>query len=129
MPFGPFIPDLSSPGKYFIIPAVLGLSSFTQQKIMPMQGDPAQQKMMLELMPGVFTVMMLFLPAGLGVYMLTNTWLGILQQVLVERYLKARTAASGTGIVVKEKTDGGGDKAKGDRENRRQLLERGKARG
>ncbi len=129
VPFGPFIPDLSSPGKYFIIPAVLGLSSFTQQKIMPMQGDPAQQKMMLYLMPGVFTVMMLFLPAGLGVYMLTNTWLGILQQVLVERYLKARTAASGTGIVVKEKTDGGGDKAKGDRENRRQLLERGKARG
>ena len=130
VPFGPFIPDLSSPGKYFIIPAVLGLSSFTQQKIMPMQGDPTQQKMMLYMMPGVFTVMMLFLPAGLGVYMLTNTWLGILQQVLVERYLKGRTKAGGTGIVVKEKTDGGSDdKAKGDRENRRQLLERGKARG
>ena len=85
---------------------------------------------MLYMMPGVFTVMMLFLPAGLGVYMLTNTWLGILQQVLVERYLKGRTKAGGTGIVVKEKTDGGSDdKAKGDRENRRQLLERGKARG
>jgi YidC/Oxa1 family membrane protein insertase len=128
VPFGPFIPDLSSPGKYFIIPAVLGLSSFTQQKIMPMQGDPAQQKMMLYMMPTIFTVMMLFLPAGLGVYMLTNTWLGILQQVLVERYLRNRTGASGTGIVVKEKADAG-SKTKGDREDRRQLLERGKARG
>jgi YidC/Oxa1 family membrane protein insertase len=126
--FGPFIPDLSMPGKYFIIPAVLGLSSFTQQKIMPMQGDPSQQKMMLYMMPAVFTVMMLFLPAGLGVYMLTNTWLGILQQVLVERYLKNRAKLAGTGIVVKEKTDGE-DKPKGDRGNRRQLLERGKARG
>ncbi|MFO0593242.1 MAG: YidC/Oxa1 family insertase periplasmic-domain containing protein [Polyangiaceae bacterium] len=128
VPFGPFIPDLSSPGKYFIIPAVLGLSSFTQQKLMPAQGDPAQQKMMLYMMPGIFTVMMLFLPAGLGVYMLTNTWLGILQQVLVERYLKSRAHAAGTGITVKEKTDGG-DKPKGDSGNRRQLLERGKARG
>ncbi len=127
VPFGPFIPDLSSPGKYFIIPAVLGCSSFIQQKIMPMQGDPAQQKMMLYMMPLVFTVMMLFLPAGLGVYMLTNTWLGILQQVLVERYLKSRTGGSGTGIVVKEK--GGESSSKSDNENRRQLLERGKARG
>lgn len=128
VPFGPFIPDLSSPGKYFIIPAVLGVSSFIQQKIMPMQGDPAQQKMMLYMMPAIFTIMMLFLPAGLGVYMLTNTWLGILQQLLVEKYLKSRTGAPGTGIVVKEKTGEGG-KTKGDKENRRQLLERGKARG
>ncbi|MEZ4293749.1 MAG: membrane protein insertase YidC [Polyangiaceae bacterium] len=124
--FGPFIPDLSSPGKYFIIPAVLGMSSFIQQKIMPMQGDPAQQKMMMYLMPGIFTVMMLFLPAGLGVYMLTNTWLGIFQQLMVERYLKSRGAGRDTGIVVKEKQ---GDKTSGDSDKRRQLLERGKARG
>ena len=128
VPFGPFIPDLSSPGKYFIIPAVLGASSFVQQKIMPMQGDPTQQKMMLYMMPAVFTVMMLFLPAGLGVYMLTNSWLGILQQILVERYMKRRSGGPGTGIVVKEKPESEG-KTKGDRANRRQLLERGKARG
>lgn len=133
--FGPFIPDLSSPGKYFIIPAVLGASSFFQQKLMPMQGDPAQQKMMLYMMPTIFTVMMLFLPAGLGVYMMTNTWLGIFQQVMVERYHKRRAAAGGTGIVVKEKEGGssrggsGDDKTSGDRDKRRQLLERGKARG
>jgi len=99
-PFGPFIPDLSSPGKYFIIPIILGASSFMQQKIMPPQGDPQQQKMMLYMMPGIFTVMMLFLPAGLGVYMLTNTWLSILQQLGVEKYLKAKT---GGVIEVKEK--------------------------
>lgn len=128
VPFGPFIPDLSSPGKYFIIPAVLGVSSFIQQKIMPMQGDPAQQKMMLYMMPAVFTIMMLFLPAGLGVYMLTNTWLGIGQQLLVEKYLKSRAGAPPTGIVVKEKTGEGG-KTKGDKESGRHLLERGKARG
>jgi YidC/Oxa1 family membrane protein insertase len=105
MPFGPFIPDLSAPGKYLIIPLVLGGSSFIQQKLMPPQGDPAQQKMLLYMMPGIFTVMMLFLPAGLGVYMLTNTWLAIGQQVLVERYYR-KMESSGSGIEVREKAQG-----------------------
>lgn len=101
-PFGP-LRDLATRDPYFIIPVVLGASSFIQQKLMPPQGDPAQQKMMLYMMPAIFTAMMLFLPAGLGVYMLTNTWLGITQQVLVERYLKARDDG---GIQVREKTQG-----------------------
>lgn len=108
-PFGPF-PDLSAPDRYFVIPIVLGASSFVQQKLMPPQGDPAQQKMMLYLMPGIFTVMMLFLPVGLGVYMLTNTWLGIAQQVLVERYLNSKQGSGPTTIEVREKTSGDGDK-------------------
>jgi YidC/Oxa1 family membrane protein insertase len=106
-PFGP-LRDLASRDPYFIIPIVLGASSFIQQKLMPPQGDPAQQKMMLYMMPAIFTAMMLFLPAGLGVYMLTNTWLGIGQQVLVERYLKAKHDG---GIQVREKTQGGDEKS------------------
>src|SRR5262249_57096464 len=39
--------DLSAPDRLFIIPVILGLSSFLQQKIMPPQGDPQQQKMMM----------------------------------------------------------------------------------
>jgi YidC/Oxa1 family membrane protein insertase len=101
-PFGPLIPDLAKPDSYHIIPVVLVVSSFIQQKLMPPQGDPAQQKMMMYMMPAIFGVMMLFLPAGLGVYMLTNTWLGITQQVLVERYLKSRTTTP-SGIEVREK--------------------------
>jgi len=92
-PFGPFVPDLSAPGKYFIIPAMLGISSVLQQHMMPMQGDPAQQRMMKWMMPTIFTVMMLFLPAGLGIYFLTNTWLGILQQFSVERYFKTQESS------------------------------------
>jgi len=34
----------------------------------------------------VFMVMMLFLPAALGVYMLTNSVLGIAQQLAVEKF-------------------------------------------
>ena len=78
--------DLSAPDKYFILPVVLGAAMIVQQRIVPQQGmDPVQQKMMTWLMPGVFTVMMLFLPAALGVYMLTNSLLGITQQLAMER--------------------------------------------
>ena len=110
VPFGPVIPDLTAPGKYLIIPLVLAASSFFQQKLMPAQGDPAQQRMMQYMIPGIFTFMMLFLPAGLGVYMVTNSVLAITQQLLVERYLKNATGAGGSGIEVREKASGGGGK-------------------
>jgi YidC/Oxa1 family membrane protein insertase len=113
-PFGPFMPDLSDTGLYYIIPAVLGASSFLQQRLMPAQGDPQQQKMMQWMMPVVFTVMMLFLPAGLGVYMITNTWLGILQQVSVERWMKTKLGTTGPRTIeVREKpsSDKAGEKA------------------
>ncbi len=86
----PFLwfPDLSGPDPLFILPFVIGATNFLQQKLMPMQGDAAQQKMMLYLMPAMFTVMMLFLPSGLGVYMFTNGLLGIAQQQLVERHAR-----------------------------------------
>jgi YidC/Oxa1 family membrane protein insertase len=95
--------DLSAPDKYFILPFVLGATMIVQQRIVPQQGmDPVQQKMMTWLMPGVFTVMMLFLPAALGVYMLTNSVLGITQQLAVEKlFPRAGGPPSGGDIVVK----------------------------
>ncbi len=109
-PFGPLIPDLSAPDGLYIIPVLLGASSYLQQHLMPMQGDAMQQKMMKYMMPGMFTVMMLFLPAGLGIYFLTNTWLSILQQVAVERYYKSREDPGGGGSNTNPKD--GADKAK-----------------
>jgi len=78
--------DLSAPDRLFILPLVLGVFMIVQQKIVPQQGmDPVQAKMMMYMLPAVFTVMMLFLPAALGVYMLTNSVLGIAQQLVIER--------------------------------------------
>jgi YidC/Oxa1 family membrane protein insertase len=90
--------DLSAPDKIFVLPIVLGGFMILQQRIVPQQGmDPVQAKMMMYLLPLVFTVMMLFLPAALGVYMLTNSVLGITQQLVVERIAphNGGTAAKG----------------------------------
>jgi YidC/Oxa1 family membrane protein insertase len=99
----PFLwfPDLSSADPLYILPFVIGGTSFLQQKLMPPQGDPAQQKMMLYFMPAMFTVFMLFLPAGLGVYMFTNGVLGILQQQGVEWHAR-RSAKNAKGAIKVE---------------------------
>ena len=108
--------DLSAPDKYYVLPLLLGVFMIVQQRIVPQQGmDPMQAKMMMYMLPAVFTVMMLFLPAALGVYMLTNSLLGIGQQLAVERIAprdKADTDKGGSKIVVKEKGSPGkkGDK-------------------
>ena len=94
--------DLSAPDKYYVLPLLLGVFMIVQQRIVPQQGmDPMQAKMMMYMLPAVFTVMMLFLPAALGVYMLTNSLLGIGQQLAVER-IAPRDKGPGE-IVVKEK--------------------------
>jgi YidC/Oxa1 family membrane protein insertase len=106
--------DLSAPDKIYVLPLVLGAFMILQQRIVPQQGmDPVQAKMMMYLLPGVFTAMMLFLPAALGVYMLTNSVLGITQQLIVEKVAPrgggtppAVRAKPGRGeIAVRQKTD------------------------
>ncbi len=101
--------DLSAPDPFYILPVVLGGTMIVQQRLMPQQLDPMQQKMMTYFMPLIFTVMMLFLPSGLAVYMLTNAIIGIVQQVAIEKYWSGSqppAAAAGTGgIVVTEKPD------------------------
>lgn len=88
-PFALWWTDLSSPDPYFTLPLALGVLMFVQQKISPATGvDPMQQKMMLYLMPAMITSFMLFLPAGLCLYMLTNSALSIGQQKLIESRLK-----------------------------------------
>jgi YidC/Oxa1 family membrane protein insertase len=84
MPFMLFWQDLSGRDPYFILPLVLGALMHLQQRITPTTMDPTQAKMMMWFMPVMITVFMLFLPAGLCLYMMTNSILGIGQQKLNE---------------------------------------------
>lgn len=100
--------DLSAPDKYYVLPLVLGGFIVLQQRIVPQQGmDPMQQKMMTFMLPAVFTVMMLFLPAALGVYMLTNSALGIVQQLAVEKFAPRGASAQTPSGKAKEGSDDG----------------------
>lgn len=78
-PFALWWQDLSAPDPYFVLPLALGGLMWVQQKLTPTSMDPAQARMM-QFMPVIVTLFMLFLPAGLCLYMLTNSVLGIAQQ-------------------------------------------------
>jgi len=84
----PFIPgwigDLTASDPYFITPLVTGAFMFLQQRLTPTPPDP-QQKMLMYLMPVMFTAFTVFLPSGLTIYILTNTLLTMAQQYLVNR--------------------------------------------
>ena len=77
----PFIPgwldDLTLADPLYILPALLGVVFFMQQKLQPQMTDNPQQQMMMKVMPVMMTVFMVALPCGLVVYILVNTVLGI----------------------------------------------------
>lgn len=88
MPFFGWIQDLSAKDPFYVTPVVLGLLMFVQQKLSPQTvTDPAQQKMMT-MMPVIFGVMMLWLPAGLTLYMLVNSLMTIAQTFVINSKLK-----------------------------------------
>jgi YidC/Oxa1 family membrane protein insertase len=72
--------DLSSPDPYYVLPIILGIQMFVQQKLTPVQMDPTQAKVMLYAMPLMMTFFMLLLPTGLCLYMVTSSAVGITQQ-------------------------------------------------
>lgn len=90
--------DLSAPDPYYVLPLVLGVIMFLQQKLMPPQGmDPVQAKMMTYFFPIFLTGISLFLPSGLALYMLVNSCLGVLQQWYTKKQMDQYKSGTGTG--------------------------------
>jgi YidC/Oxa1 family membrane protein insertase len=72
--FGWWIKDLSQPDPFFVIPILVSLTMFWQQKMAPATGDPTQRQMMM-LMPVVFGFIFLTTAAGTALYwFVSNIW-------------------------------------------------------
>jgi len=91
-----WIDDLATRDDYYILPLLMGLTMFLQQKLNPAPMDPLQQKVMMAL-PVVFTVFFMFFPAGLVLYWVTNNSLSILQQWIITRRIEAGDDDDGDG--------------------------------
>ena len=83
-PFILWIKDLSSPDTLHILPIIMGLTMFIQQKLNPAPADPMQAKVMLFL-PLMFIGLFWNFPAGLVLYWIVNNSLSILQQWMIAR--------------------------------------------
>ena len=87
-PFIGWIHDMSVKDPYFVLPVLMGLSMFVQQRLNPQPSDPTQAKIM-QFLPPIFTVMFLFFPSGLVLYWMVNNILSIAQQWYVLKVKKA----------------------------------------
>jgi YidC/Oxa1 family membrane protein insertase len=83
-PFILWITDLSSRDPYFVLPLLMGIAMFIQQKLNPAPPDPVQAKVMMVL-PVMFTGFFAFFPSGLVLYWLTNSVLSVIQQWNINR--------------------------------------------
>lgn len=79
-----WICNLADADPLYVLPLLMGITMFFQQKMTPTTGDPRQAKMML-VMPFIFTFMFLNLPAGLVLYWTVSNVLQILQQWSMDR--------------------------------------------
>lgn len=82
-----WIQDLSTKDPYFILPLIMGVSMFVQQKLNPAPPDPMQAKMM-QMLPIVFTFFFAFFPAGLVLYWVVNNLLSITQQYIITKKIE-----------------------------------------
>jgi YidC/Oxa1 family membrane protein insertase len=88
-PFFLWIQDLSAKDPYYVLPLLMGISMFVQQKLNPPAMDPVQQKVM-QALPIIFTAFFAFFPSGLVLYWVVNNCLSILQQWHITRRVEAQ---------------------------------------
>jgi YidC/Oxa1 family membrane protein insertase len=86
-PFMFWIRDMSTPDPYYVLPLLMGITMFIQQKLNPAPMDPIQAKVMMAL-PVVFTVFFAFFPSGLVLYWVVNNTLSIAQQWVITRRIE-----------------------------------------
>jgi YidC/Oxa1 family membrane protein insertase len=81
-----WICDLASPDPTYILPVIMAVTMFFQQKMAPTTGDPQQARMML-MMPVMFGLMFIIFPiaSGLTLYWTVSNILQILQQWFMDR--------------------------------------------
>lgn len=92
-----WIKDLSAMDPWFILPILMGATMYVQQLLNPQPADPMQAKV-LRFLPIIFTLFMLFFPAGLVLYWTVNNLFSMIHQHLinkrVEREYQARTGSA-----------------------------------
>jgi YidC/Oxa1 family membrane protein insertase len=104
-----WLPDLSAPDPWHILPISVVISMFLTQYLTPSPGmDPAQQKMMAFTMPAVFGFMMWNYGSGLSLYWACGNFIGVATQLVINRSSMgremreraAKRAAKRTGKVI-----------------------------
>ncbi len=102
--------DLTAPDPYFILPVFMTVTMLFQSMLTPQTTTGVQQKILSYGMPLMFGGFSLFFPAGLTLYISTNTVLTLCHHLYMRRdeiFAKKGAAAADTGKVAVVEASGG----------------------
>ncbi len=88
-PFILWIEDLSAQDPYFILPVIMGITMFIQQKLNPSAMMDEMQQKVMKFLPFIFTIFFLWFPAGLVLYWVVNNILSVAQQWYITKKIEA----------------------------------------
>jgi len=80
-----WITDLSHQDPYYVLPVLMGVTMYIQQKITPNTMTDPTQKKIFQFLPVIMTFFFLTFPAGLVLYWLVNNILTIAQQYYINK--------------------------------------------
>ena len=83
-PFFLWITDLSEPDPYFVLPVLMAVSMILHQMIYPTTAEPHVKKMLL-IIAVIFSLLMVFYPSGLALYIFIGSLFSIIQQLILMR--------------------------------------------
>ncbi len=92
-PFIFWLDDLSKEDPYYVLPFLMAVSMFVQQKLNPAPLDPMQAKIMMSL-PFIFGIFFAFFPSGLVLYWVVNNLISITQQWFITRKIEQESSPS-----------------------------------
>jgi YidC/Oxa1 family membrane protein insertase len=97
-----------------MLPILMGVAFYFQQKLMPAQAAAAtnpqmaqQQKMMNVMMPLLFPLMLYTGPSGVNLYIMASTFAGVVEQQVIRKHIREKEEAEAKGLLpVTSKTGG-----------------------
>ncbi|MGC9386077.1 MAG: membrane protein insertase YidC [Hydrogenovibrio sp.] len=84
-----WIQDLSAKDPYYILPILMGISMWVQQKLNPSAMMDEMQQKVLKALPFIFTIFFMFFPAGLVLYWVVNNILSVAQQWYITKKIES----------------------------------------
>jgi YidC/Oxa1 family membrane protein insertase len=104
-----WITDLSKKDPYYVLPILMGVTQFIQQRMTPSGGDETQKKLMY-IMPVVMTVMFASFASGLNLYWCFSNVLQIGQQYLINEKIHKKKKDEEHEIKIMKRKKGAKEK-------------------
>ena len=102
-----------------LLPILMGVAFYLQQKLMPKQASAAtnpqleqQQKMMMVMMPVMFPLLLYNSPSGLNLYIMSSVFAGVIEQYFIKKHIREKEEDGEQGLVSATSKTGGKAKKK-----------------